>query len=296
MEDQYQREIEDRILELRKQGKNHREIVTAVSRLTKEFVKETIRQFENQGRLHRIRAFNYNPDDSRLKTIVEMTKRRATLREIAKKLKISREWARVLKNKIRKLYGDEIFKPDKPFYTIPEIEKRLKVGRKFITALCKSGFVPYRCRGTKKHKGYLLNESGLEKIRKFLKIRCIVCGQKFIPKPINRQICSKRCREQRRHQVHLLTNEPTEENLGKWHLELWQRLKNHRLSRNEKWVTQSEACRRTSLSKMQIDWLGYRYLIKTRDHPAKKWHGQPVTQFSLSELMIADRIWTRRAK
>lgn len=241
-----------------------------------------------------------NLDHSKTQTIIKMVKARATQQEIAKVLGvISRERARQLIGDMEAVHGFKVWESEKELYSIPEAAKILKVSLWLIRSICRENVLPLQERG--EHQ-YLLGEKAMEILRHHPRItgkgKCAVCKNDFTRKRrfnCRTMTCCKKCKKIRvlRLKQSLFNGNLKVDSLAGWHIALHQKLQAHKSLEGEKWLKISEATGITTLSKMQIWYLGRRGIVATCNHSAQvsARTGKPITMYSSSQMEIARQVY-----
>lgn len=235
----------------------------------------------------------------RVVTIVEMTKARATLKEIGEALgKLSGERARQLRAKIKALHGEKIFGPREEILTLREVAKKSGVSESTARDCAKAAGLLSAARKRGYH--YRFTRPQTEALRALLSPRlgtgrCAVCARSFRPKQKRHILCrSPECRARRQRQRHaaLLAAPPSAETLGGWYRPLWQALKKHPILPEEKWMGQTAAIALSGLSLMQLSWLKLRRILTTRESSTRRWrgNGKPCREYARSQLLLAKRV------
>ncbi len=226
-----------------------------------------------------------------------MVKKRATHKEIGYAIGVTRQYVRQLIMLIAQEHGDTVFEADEVLWTSQEAAEELAVSTSLVRVVCREGEVPHFRRGGQDE--ILISQEGMNTLKVHPRVTrewtCLVCGRLFNRHQTSAQMCSDQCARERRIQTRLASMffKPPPDSLRSWHKNLWQKLRYHRLARDEKWLTIKEAQDLTSLSKMQLRWLGHRRIITTRSHPAKRWNGRPVTTYAASQVKIAWQVFKR---
>jgi hypothetical protein len=79
-----------------------------------------------------------------------------------------------------------------------------------------------------------------------------------------------------------------------WGQEVAEKLKNHFIPENEKWLTVTEASRLAGIKPMQVKWLKRQGVIVAKPHPTRQWFGQPVVTFAASQMEIIRQVRQER--
>lgn len=267
--------------------------------LSEKTIRHILRKLLKQSRIkvRRSRVFaSQQMDIKRRRAIIRMIRDRATMQEIADHFQVSRQRALELFRKVIHQEGPI----QRRYLTTKEVSHQLGISTGVINDLCSAGAIKARRRAGNKQGTYLIAPSELNAIQRHPNVTkqrvCAVCGQEFI-RPDRQKgqsiTCSPSCRKIRHRQSiqKTIQEPPTAENLIGWHLELWERLKQHRLPQQEEWLTLSQATRVSGINELRLVWLRLRRLVTLRPHPEKKWRGKPVNLYARSEMLLAKSIY-----
>lgn len=246
----------------------------------------------------------YSLENERVNLVISLVKEGKTLEEIGKILSITRERARQIIEKIRRIHGDEVFAVDekeRPLST-KQVAELLNLPIYSVVILFKDGIIPFYCRG--KNSARRVRKADAEAAKSNPVVQrmqkretvCIVCRKTFVLEQTGwaKKICSLACKKSRDKALSSLriSKPPDESNLRTWKKVLWTKLQSRDLPKNETWISLAEARRRTGLSHMQLIWLRTRKIVKTRPHATRSWRQiKPVSTFASSEMEIVREVY-----
>ena len=278
-------EREKAVLEKRNEGLVNEEIASTLG-ITKTLVIYIVRRLIKNGRCASRQNEGpsiYRPDTTRGQLVIRMRKDGMTLREIGMRLGITYERVQQIIKKMSSRYGEELFKPDKPRFTIRNASVALGIPVNTLTHLCRRNELPH-CR-LGKGRLFLTEESLNALIAHphfaYEQRTCAVCGALFETRVKSAQrCCGTQCYSRFRYR-----------NSGKSSLTGWRRMAQERIAghtvpENETWLAFSAAHHRAGISKMQLDWLALHRAVTVRPHPTKRAHrnGRPMRLFAASEM------------
>ena len=241
-----------------------------------------------------------NLKSPRVQTLITGRRKRLTLEEMRHTLGqvegkvISRQGIQQLVMKITKLHGKEVF--DLPIgkrrWTRDEAAAEIGISPGTFAQFCK------KKNGKGRH--WRIRTAEVMRVKRLVAQRknlpCPICGKSFAHAGtvVNKRACSKECaREtQRKRYSQLARGKPYVRKPSLWHTKLEKALCNpQKKTGKETWLTVGEAHRTfPALSEMQIIWLRYRRLVRTRRHRTKKWHGRAVATYATRDLLVAEKI------
>lgn len=299
--DEERQEREEQIIRLREEGHSNEAIAEALG-LSISATMSWVCVLLAEGLIARRQGSGFQRDDAtwrdvsseRVQIIIRLKKQRATLEEIGTVLGVTRERARQLIKKIAAEHGEDVFNLDEPLWTIQEAAEELGVNAGVIISLCQQEEISYRRRS--------LSQDSMEALKRHPRITgeriCATCKKTFIHTPGQyggHIVCSDKCLEEldRVRREECLAKEPTLDSLAGWRRELWQRLQLHKPPKKEKWLTLSEACTATGLSKMQVGWIGLRRIVTIHRDPSRiaRKTGEPMALYAASEMEIARQVY-----
>ncbi len=236
---------------------------------------------------------------SRIKKIIALKKKRATLQEIGDQLGVTRQRAQQLVNEIIDEQGEDVFNGRVKWWTVSEAATKLNAPPSVITELCVASKI--ECRRRSEKGTYLIGNPGMKQLRAHPRISkratCVVCHKSFKRSTRGaRTVCSKKCEQVRweQHRQNYRSKPPTHDSLQGWHKILWEKLQSQVLSsKKEKWLTLAEAKNKTGFTKEQLYWLRFRKIVTVHPDPVKKWRGQPVLLFAASQMEIAGEVFEK---
>ena len=235
-------------------------------------------------------------DSQRVKTIVSMVKKRATLQEIGDVLGLTRERARQLIVKIKKIHGQVVFGTDEKLYSVTEAANALGLTKTRLEEICACANVPARYRSVASQHDRLFNEVDLEAIRRYIdntySRTCVVCNKAFnaVYREHKKSVtCSRECTKKfatTRAYYYYGRSFDIKNARQEWRRELYKKLQEHTIPANDQWLTRARAVKQSGLTMMQLEYLRLRSLIECRQHPTKRFRGKPVCTFSASQMAL----------
>lgn len=291
--------LEEKVLALRNQGCRNHEIADKLQ-IPYAKVSYIAHRLIASGRIQPITNFWRDLSNERTQLIIAMAKDKTTLEQIGETLGgFTREYARVVIKRMKRVHGEEIFKPERQTLTPTNAAHILHTTLSVFKNLCEQAGIPLIKRG---RRTCLIDLADVEKLRFLLEgqrtRKCVVCKQAFSTFT-RRTICDQnRCRRERNRLRRFVV--ASIDSLTNWRRDLLLKLKGHRIPDNEKWLTEGEACQLTGLHRQRLIYLRSRKLLQTRRHPSRRWKGnQMIALFARSELQILKRVydtWCRKQK
>lgn len=238
--------------------------------------------------------------EPRLAAIVSMLRGGASLRAIGKRLGLTREYVRQLRNIIEATHGSTVLGIPTGALTVRQLAARVGLSQEGVRQYRRSGVIRgVRCGG----RGmYFFAPRVVADLRQAIAARtarvCAVCGKAFVL-PYrrggwNRRICSLACERVRNRRAYLrfLHSTPSVQRQWGWHARLRQSLALRQRPPQEEWIGPAEAARRCGVSRFVLWVLRKRGVLKTTHaHPTKRSRtGGRTVLYAASEIAVVREV------
>lgn len=239
--------------------------------------------------------------------IIEARRQEFGFEEIGEVLGITRQWAQEIAKEIMAKKGENIFQAEDPLLTIDEVAKRLAVPASRIRQMCHDQCIAHVVRRAGKYHKLFILKSHVEELKnhpRILEVRerqCVVCNKRIVRRHAKRRLhatCSKKCSQEntRRQYERGCKRKPSSKSLTGWRKILWEKLRRHEIPEDETWLTFGQAVEYTGLSKMQVEWLRMKRVVKIRPLTKRKRRGKWVRVYPQSQLRIARQVFRQYQK
>ncbi|MDO8512457.1 MAG: sigma factor-like helix-turn-helix DNA-binding protein [bacterium] len=239
----------------------------------------------------------------RVRTIILLVNRTATLKEIGEAFNVTRERARQLISEVKSIHGESVFQRkderEKKVWTISEAASELGVSKNTVARLCRTGVVVFERRSTSELSAFVIDEENLAKLRCHPlvtgKCTCEICGDGFVVgrRSLARKVCDKEsCVKERnvRRRAVCVDKETTLQSVQGWHKEVFLALTARLFSEEAGLLTLGLAAKCAGISNMQLSWLRKRNMVNVREDAIRTWRGRPITLYLVSEMKEIRRV------
>lgn len=308
MPDEVKKERELRVVALRARGLSEADVAEdlglAVATIEKCFPLPATERRSLEGKTRRSTVWDINCD--RVKTIVSLVNRAATLKEIGEVLDVTRERVRQLIGEVISIHGGAVFEKkderEKKVWTISEAASELGVSRYTVARLCRTGVVVLERRSTSELSAFVIDEENLAQLRlhRFVtgQRTCEICGDGFVVERRSwaRKVCDKEsCLKKRsvRRRAVCADKETILQSVRGWHKEVFLALTAGSFSEKAGLLALGLAAKCAGISNMQLSWLRKRNMVSVREDLTRTWRERPVTLYLASEMEEIRRVVER---